>query len=1182
MKRSLFTRPFKQTLLAVPAAALMLGAAQAQTTIGLNFQSWYYDSGANPQTVGFGKGYQTTGFPVTASAFGVGAANWWNTDPLPSQAGIDPSSTLFGSTSSLAGGSNTFAGTLVLTVTAPNTWQSGIGEQVSGFNPETVPPGNDEVTWGYLDDGNANGQAPSVTVAGLAAKFPHGYSVQTIAAEAGTAVFDGVDINDGTTDSPVDYSLYTSYVTGTASDGYDSGNGTVGLSEPSVTLTGDTVTIACNPKDAGHRSTLAGFIISDVPVATITTPSTLLFSVGQAMVLPTPSVVAAGTLTYQWQHAGTNLPGATFSSYTNNLLAATDSGLYTAIVTSSLYPSLSATAQVANVTVVPPHPARTATWDASVATTGAQDGSGTWDYSHTNWWSGSFDDFWGSPDSAVFGAGGTGAYSITLGGNITANSITFNSGTYTITNSSGQALTLQGIPALTANANGTITVPVTITTNLLIKAGPGAVTLAGSLTGTNIFVSGGTLQVQSKANGDATYVVTNGATLQLGYSTGGGYANTAMQLYGGGTAATTGLYLKGGTIYNVNGGLVVNGAPTTIRQYGSGLAGIGIFDINSNPGLSISAADSGSVTDPNIQFVTDGYGMVITTTAGANTATGDLVINGPLNVTGGYGLITRGTGSIKLNAVGNTNNAELNVSAGSVICGVANCVGTNALLKTSAGAVFDLNGTSQTVSNAVLAGTLKMTIKKGGSPNCNTLTCWGQPASFGGTLSVTNIGGALALGDTFTLFPAPAGGGFANLALPPVGNGLAWQDNSAVDGTIKVITGSVPPTIVNDLSGGTNTAYVGGGFTFAITASGDPTLRYQWVQNGTTVVGTDSPTLTLDPLTVAASGSYSCRVTNNFGVAQSQTNYLQVSVPSGYVAVVMNSAPTAFWPLDESSGTTAFDVFNNFDATYSGGYSQDSMSNSATGGQGANFDGFSGKALTAYAPALNPAVFTASAWVSPDLTPVSEYCVLSCGQFASPRSGWLIYQFPNYWDLRLYNGNGTTLGAEVVGITAPTLGTWEHLAVSWDGTTARLYVNGVLEGSTVSSTSPHYTPGTSGGFCMGARADSSFYFPGTISDVAFFNRVLIPREISALALTGPPVATTPTSITASVGNGSLNLAWPLDHTGWRLVAQTNHLGSGISFNPSDWATVVGANSTNSVAIPISTAQAAEFYRLVYP
>ena len=69
-------------MLAVPAAALMLGAAQAASTIGLNFQDWYYSNG--------GAGYQTTGMPVTATAFGVAAANWFSTPPLSCNSWDDP------------------------------------------------------------------------------------------------------------------------------------------------------------------------------------------------------------------------------------------------------------------------------------------------------------------------------------------------------------------------------------------------------------------------------------------------------------------------------------------------------------------------------------------------------------------------------------------------------------------------------------------------------------------------------------------------------------------------------------------------------------------------------------------------------------------------------------------------------------------------------------------------------------------------------------------------------------------------------------------------------------------------------------------------------------------------------------------------------------------------------------
>ena len=78
------------------------------------------------------------------------------------------------------------------------------------------------------------------------------------------------------------------------------------------------------------------------------------------------------------------------------------------------------------------------------------------------------------------------------------------------------------------------------------------------------------------------------------------------------------------------------------------------------------------------------------------------------------------------------------------------------------------------------------------------------------------------------------------------------------------------------------------------------------------------------------------------------------------------------------------------------------------------------------------------------------------------------------------------------------------------------------------------------------------------------------------------VNTSPTNITATVTGGILKLFWPADHTGWRLLMQTNHLANGISANTNDWGTVSGSASTNQVNLIINPNQAAEFYRLVYP
>ena len=78
------------------------------------------------------------------------------------------------------------------------------------------------------------------------------------------------------------------------------------------------------------------------------------------------------------------------------------------------------------------------------------------------------------------------------------------------------------------------------------------------------------------------------------------------------------------------------------------------------------------------------------------------------------------------------------------------------------------------------------------------------------------------------------------------------------------------------------------------------------------------------------------------------------------------------------------------------------------------------------------------------------------------------------------------------------------------------------------------------------------------------------------------VATNPTNLTATVSSGSLKLSWPADHTGWRLLVQTNHLLTGISSNTNDWGTVAGSAATNQVSLPIDSTKPTEFYRLAYP
>ena len=71
----------------------------------------------------------------------------------------------------------------------------------------------------------------------------------------------------------------------------------------------------------------------------------------------------------------------------------------------------------------------------------------------------------------------------------------------------------------------------------------------------------------------------------------------------------------------------------------------------------------------------------------------------------------------------------------------------------------------------------------------------------------------------------------------------------------------------------------------------------------------------------------------------------------------------------------------------------------------------------------------------------------------------------------------------------------------------------------------------------------------------------------------PYTTDNPTNITASVSSNTLTIAWPADHIGWILQAQTNGLSSG------QWFDLPGSDVVNAVFIPINPANTSVFYRL---
>jgi hypothetical protein len=248
---------------------------------------------------------------------------------------------------------------------------------------------------------------------------------------------------------------------------------------------------------------------------------------------------------------------------------------------------------------------------------------------------------------------------------------------------------------------------------------------------------------------------------------------------------------------------------------------------------------------------------------------------------------------------------------------------------------------------------------------------------------------------------------------------------------------------------------------------------------------------------------------------------------SGYPAMAIATGPVAYWPLNESAGPVATDYMGGHNANYSSA----GVTYGVAGPVGTNVitvNGSSGQVACPYSPALNPAgPFTAEAWLNPASVTASLVCALASSHVGSPRAGWLLYESTAGWEFRTYNQNGTATAVDITGGT-PTTGTWNHVAVEWDGSKGYLYVNGVLKNTSVAT---NFVANADSAFTIGSRSDSAFYWGGSVGDVAFYNRVLTPQEIQTHAQNSPSLQITPV-------NGKVVVSWVPAGGGTLLASPT--------------------------------------------
>lgn len=364
-------------------------------------------------------------------------------------------------------------------------------------------------------------------------------------------------------------------------------------------------------------------------------------------------------------------------------------------------------------------------------------------------------------------------------------------------------------------------------------------TISGLITGGGtIFPRGtnGTLILSGANTFSGGFELQQPVTLQVAASTNLGTAYVAIK-YGStfrytGTGAETmtrTLWMdsnNGGTIDipSATASLTWNPGGGTFNQpmtkTGSGALTIGTIGI----GGGILTANGGALT---INSVISGAAVVIVNT-GTVTLNGNNTYAGPTLANAGT-LIVNGT----IPAANGVIVAPTALMAGN---GTINCpVNVSGALQPGVNAIGKL-----TVNNMVgLSGTTTMELNK--ATGTNDTIVGATSITYGGTLTVVNLGGTLAAGDTFKLFGAWAySGTFTSTNLPALSAGLAWDTSGLLaDGTIKVVSSAPPALTGASLLGNGNVQITLSGTTgqgYKILGSADvslPVASWTVLQSGT-------------------------------------------------------------------------------------------------------------------------------------------------------------------------------------------------------------------------------------------------------------------------------------------------------------------------------------------------------------
>lgn len=267
-----------------------------------------------------------------------------------------------------------------------------------------------------------------------------------------------------------------------------------------------------------------------------------------------------------------------------------------------------------------------------------------------------------------------------------------------------------------------------------------------------------------------------------------------------------------------------------------------------------------------------------------------------------------------------------------------------------------------------------------------------------------------------------------------------------------------------------------------------------------------------------------------------------------YSTLILQKQPLGYYRLNETSGTAAKDSSTHANNGTLNGTITFNQSGALQGpGEITDpsmlFDGST--AYISLPTALNGNGFTSlsiSFWFNLSTTTLSSFTNIATGDATGSNKGWQCFWSSNT-TLEFGVGNGTTNATAMYAVNA-VAGVWWHVVGVYDGSTVRMYVNGVQHGTTpalTGSISASAIPVISG------TTTHSSLFPGRIDEVAIFqNVVLSASDVTALYNAGLSgvgqiiddtfSSDTSANYTQTFGSGGSGATWTWETTNSRIKA----------------------------------------------